>query len=138
MVCPLRWRRFASALVPFLSADYALGGFWLLLTCDVCGCSCPPLGRTQSLVGAFIAAGGAPLSQSQLLEEKRRELLDCHDQLEVAREAEEEYERRLDEEEAKGRRRAHALEVKASKDAVGGSSPTREQIMLRYLYGSQF
>eukprot|EP00903_Cladosiphon_okamuranus_P020140 g18493.t1 len=48
---------------------------------------------------------------TQLLEEKRRELLDCHDQLEVAREAEEEYERRLDEEEAKGRRRVHALEV---------------------------
>ncbi|CAN0356155.1 unnamed protein product, partial [Ectocarpus sp. 12 AP-2014] len=47
---------------------------------------------------------------SQLLEEKVRELLDCHDQLEVAREAEEEYERRLDEEEAKGRRRVHALE----------------------------
>lgn len=53
----------------------------------------------------------ASASQTQLLEEKRRELLDCHDQLEVAREAEEEYERRLDEEEAKGRRRVHALEV---------------------------
>lgn len=52
--------------------------------------------------------------QSQLLEEKVRELLDCHDQLEVAREAEEEYERRLDEEEAKGRRRVHALEVSAA------------------------
>lgn len=52
-----------------------------------------------------------PASQSQLLEEKRRELLDCHDQLEVAREAEEEYERRLDEEEAKGRRNVHTLEV---------------------------
>ncbi|CAM9434193.1 unnamed protein product, partial [Ectocarpus sp. 13 AM-2016] len=57
---------------------------------------------------------------SQLLEEKVRELLDCHDQLEVAREAEEEYERRLDEEEAKGRRRVHALEdeLRAEKTVV--------------------
>lgn len=51
--------------------------------------------------------------KSQLLEEKARELLDCHDQLEVAREAEEEYESRLDQEEAKGRRRVHALEVRS-------------------------
>ncbi|CAM9748610.1 unnamed protein product, partial [Scytosiphon promiscuus] len=57
---------------------------------------------------------------SQLLEEKKREMLDCHDQLEVAREAEEEYERRLDEEEAKGRRKVHALEdeVRAEKAVV--------------------
>lgn len=40
-----------------------------------------------------------------------RELSDLSDQLEVAREAEEEYERRLDEEQAKSRRRVHALEV---------------------------
>lgn len=53
-----------------------------------------------------------PRTQSQLLEEKVRELSDCHDQLEVAREAEEEYERRLDEEQAKTRRKIHALEVK--------------------------
>ena len=49
--------------------------------------------------------------QGQLLQERARELADCHDQLEVAREAEDEYERRLDEEEAKGRRMVHALEV---------------------------
>ncbi|CAM9733575.1 unnamed protein product [Sphacelaria rigidula] len=49
---------------------------------------------------------------TQLLEDKVRELSDCHDQLEVAREAEEEYERRLDDEQAKSRRRIRALEVK--------------------------
>ena len=49
--------------------------------------------------------------QSQLLEEKARELSDCHDQLEVAREAEEEYERHFDDEQAKNKRRIHTLEV---------------------------
>lgn len=53
-----------------------------------------------------------------------RELLDCHDQLEVAREAEEEYERRLDEEEAKGRRRVHALEVSSCTNTLLASSFT--------------
>lgn len=52
------------------------------------------------------------MTQSQVLEEKVQELADCNDQLEVAREAEEEYERRLDDEQAKGRRKLHALEVK--------------------------
>lgn len=57
--------------------------------------------------------------QRQLLEEKLRELSDGRDQLEVAREAEEEYERRLDEEQAKGRRKVHALEVKSRPRAWG-------------------
>lgn len=54
------------------------------------------------------------ISQSQLLEDKVRELTDCHDQLEVAREAEEEYERRLDEAQAKSRRKLHALQASNS------------------------
>ncbi|CAM9156404.1 unnamed protein product [Ascophyllum nodosum] len=57
---------------------------------------------------------------SQLLEEKARELSDCHDQLEVAREAEEEYERHFDDEQAKNKRRIHTLEeeIRAEKAVV--------------------
>lgn len=51
------------------------------------------------------------ITQSQLLEEKTRELSDCRDQLEVAREAEEEYERRLDEEQAQNKKKIQELEV---------------------------
>lgn len=58
------------------------------------------------------AAGRMHCAKTALLDEKVRELADCNDQLEVAREAEEEYERRLDELEARSRRSIHALEVR--------------------------
>lgn len=69
-------------------------------------CSVPSSFKKQNR-----AAHASNRTQSHLLEEKVRELSDCHDQLEVAREAEEEYERRLDDEQAKTRRKIQALEV---------------------------